>query len=169
MSKETIRRATLHDLPFVMVGIEEAKKQLASHQSGQWQNGEPSELTIQNDIELGQYWILILDNHILGGCALVSYEPAYAHLISGQWLNDDPYRVIHRFYIHPSWQQKGYAKQLLRLLEAMVLHDGVHNIRVDTHERNMPMRTTLESAHYKCVGETFLPQAGMRFVYHKVI
>ena len=169
MSKETIRCATLHDLPFVIAGIEEAKKQLATHQSGQWQNGEPSEHTIQNDIELGQYWVLVMDHHILGGCAVLSCEPAYDHLVIGQWLNQDPYRVIHRFYIHPSWQQKGYAKQLLDFVESNALNNGIHNIRVDTHERNIPMRKTLERTHYHYVGEAYLPKAGMRFVYHKII
>ncbi len=169
MSKETIRQATLRDLPFVMNGINEAKKQLAMHQSGQWQYGEPSEKTIHQDVTSGQYWLLVMDHQIIGGCALMTHERAYEHLTTGQWLNNDPYRVIHRFFIHPDRQQKGYANMFLSLLEHMVLNQGVHNIRVDTHERNIPMRKTLERAHFVFIGEAYLPQAGIRFVYHKVI
>ena len=169
MSKEIIRRATNHDIMFIMAGIQRAKQQLALHQSGQWQFGEPSEFTIHNDIAIGQYWVLAIDHHILGGCAVLSYEPAYDHLITGQWLNQDPYRVIHRFYIHPSYQKMGYSKQLLGFVESNALSDGIHNIRLDTHERNTPMRKTLEKSHYTHVGEAYLPQAGTRFVYHKVI
>lgn len=169
LSKETVRIATKNDIPFIMEGIAQAKMQLRSHQSGQWQFGEPSEKTIQHDVELQQYWVLIFENVLIGGCALLFHETAYDQLHKGQWLNNDPYGVIHRFYIHPKYQQKAFGIKLLHAIETKVLSLAIHNVRIDTHERNIPMRKMLEKMHYQHVGEAWLFQAGMRFVYHKVI
>lgn len=169
LSKEIIRLATPTDLPPIMEGIKGAKKQLKKHKSGQWQNGEPSIKTIKKDIEIGQYFVLAVDGVITAGCALLFFEDAYTNLNKGAWLNEDPYGVVHRFYVHPSFQRKGYAVKLLQGIENHLLQLGIHNCRIDTHERNLPMRRTLEKLNYIEVGEASLPLAGLRLVYHKCI
>jgi len=168
MSKEIIRLATLQDIPPLMEGINFAKKQLFYHQSGQWQNGEPSENTITMDIQIGQYFVVEFHQQIVGGMALLFYEPAYDQLLEGAWLNAFPYGVIHRFFIHPSFQRKGLANLLLNHAQRICFERGIFNLRVDTHQKNMPMRALLEKCGFMNVGKAFLPGAGERVVYHKV-
>jgi RimJ/RimL family protein N-acetyltransferase len=169
MSKIFLKKATQKELGWIVDAIDRCRPVMASHQSGQWQGNEPSKTTILQDILNGTYYLLSIDEVTVGGCASLNNEPAYNHLISGSWLNQNPYRVLHRFFIDPSHHQKGYGAMLLRATEQWVLAQGIHNIRLDTHARNEPMKKLLLKAGYPCCGEVNLPQAGLRLVYHKVI
>lgn len=168
LSKEIIRFAIPSDLPPIMEGINRCKKQLFFHESGQWKSGEPSEETILNDIENRQYIVLESEGLILGGMAVLMHEPAYDHLLEGAWLNEDPYGVLHRFYIHPDYQQKGNAQRLFAWVCEYLSQQGILNIRIDTHEKNVPMRNSLTKFGFLHVGKAYLPGAGERWVYHKM-
>lgn len=168
MSKEIVRLATVQDIPPLMEGIKLAKKQLFYHHSGQWQNGEPSENTITKDIHIGQYFVVEFHQQIVGGMALLFHEPAYDKLFEGAWLNAFPYGVIHRFFIHPSFQGKGLAKLLLDHAQQVCFNKGIFNLRIDTHQKNIPMKSLLIKCGFREVGKAFLPDAGERVVYHKV-
>ena len=168
MSKYKLKVATSHDIDWIIQAIDLCRPILARHQSGQWQGKEPSKHTIENDIKNKQFYLLIGDRECLGGTALLHKDEAYDYLLSGSWLNQEPYIVMHRFFIHPLYQGKKLGKVLLRLIEEHVWNQGILNIRLDTHERNLPMRALLKSMSYQQVGRVNLPQAGERLVYHKV-
>jgi GNAT superfamily N-acetyltransferase len=168
MSKEIIRLATPDDIPPLMEGINLAKEQLFFHQSGQWQKGEPSQKTIQHDVMLKQYFVMEVQRQVVGGMALLFKEPAYDRLIEGAWLNNLPFGVIHRFFIHPSFQKQGFATQLLRFALDYCQQQNIYNLRIDTHEKNAPMLATLHKCGFIRVGKAYLPNAGERVVYHKV-
>ena len=168
LSKEIIRIAIPSDLPPIMEGINRCKKQLFFHGSGQWQSGEPNNETLQNDIKNRQYVVLERDGFVLGGMALLMHEPSYDQLLEGAWLNEDPYGVLHRFYIHPDYQQQGKAQQLFAWAIENLSQQGILNIRIDTHEKNVPMRKSLTKFGFFHVGKAYLPGAGERWVYHKV-
>ena len=157
------------DLSSLMRMIDAAKKIMKHHQSGQWQGTEPSVQTIINDVNKKQYYGLYIDEELVGGCALLEYEDDYHPLVSGAWLNNSPYKVIHRFVIDASKHRQGLGYFLLQEVEKIVQKEGIYNIRVDTHERNQPMHQLLIKAGYIPCGEALLKQAGLRVVYHKVI
>jgi RimJ/RimL family protein N-acetyltransferase len=146
---------------------EKAKILLSFHQSGQWQNHEPSLRTIQKDIELEQFFGLYQDDQLIGTCALLQEDSSYKTLLKGTWLNDEPYIVIHRFVIDETYHRLGYGSQFLSLIEKMSLEKGIFNIRVDTHVRNTPMTKLLLKHRYIECGEAYIEGAGERIVYHK--
>jgi GNAT superfamily N-acetyltransferase len=166
-SKYSIRLGTTQDTPWIMEAIELCRPILAAHQSGQWQGTEPSQKTIENDILHRQFYLLTFNDRLIGGAALLPRDNAYDHLLSGAWLNQDPYIVIHRFFIHPTFHGQKLSKVFLTLIEEWVWRKGINNIRLDTHERNIPMKGLLRSMSYLQVGRVNLPQAGERMVYHK--
>ncbi len=168
MSKYRVINATVNDILWIMQAIELCRPILASQQSDQWQGKEPSLKTIQNDVKQKQFYLLKNRNQSIGGAALLSKDDAYDHLMSGSWLNQDPYIVIHRFFVHPTFHGQKLGKVLLTCIEDLVWASGTQNIRLDTHERNAPMRGLLKSLNYVEVGRVNLPQAGERLVYHKV-
>ncbi len=168
MSKYKLTIATLKDIPWIMQAIELCRPILAAQQSDQWQGKEPSLKTIQTDIQHQQFYLLSDDRQWIGGAALLSKDDAYNHLLSGTWLNQDPYIVIHRFFVHPKFHGQKLGKVLLTHIEDLVWNQGIVNIRLDTHEKNAPMRGLLKSMSYLEVGRVNLPQAGERLVYHKV-
>ena len=167
-SKLTLEIATIENLNWIMQAIDLCRPVLAMHQSGQWQGKEPSKETIEIDIKNKQFYLLFEDHQCLGGAALLNKDNAYDHLLSGSWLNQEPYVVVHRFFIHPTFHGNHLGRELLKSIELHVWHQGVRNIRLDTHERNIPMRKLLTSQSYQEVGRVNLPQAGERLVYHKV-
>lgn len=169
MSKYTLTLATLTHRDWILHQIDGCRQQMAAHGSGQWQGKEPSLATIEEDILQQRYYLLFEDNQPCGGAALMTHEPGYDQLITGQWLNQDPYRVIHRLFIAPSFQGRQLSKILLNQLEQEVQHHHIRNIRIDTHVSNQPMCGLLNRQQYIPVGKAWLPQAGERLVYHKVL
>lgn len=169
MSKYTLTLANLSHRDWILQQIDGCRRQMATHGSGQWQGNEPSLATIEEDIFLQRYYLLF-ENHLpCGGAAIMNEEPAYESLLSGQWLNQETYRVIHRFFIAPPYQGRQLSKILLSQLEILIQQQQVNNIRIDTHELNKAMRGLLIRQHYQHVGKAWLPQAGERLVYHKVL
>jgi GNAT superfamily N-acetyltransferase len=159
----------LRDLPIIMRMIESAKIIMKDHQSGQWQGIEPSEQTLLNDISQNQYYGLYIGEELVGGCALLDYEADYHPLVSGRWLNESPYIVIHRFVIDARKHRQGLGFVLLQEVEKTVKAKNIYNIRVDTHELNQPMNQLLIKAGYIPCGQALLKAAGLRVVYHKEI
>ncbi len=168
LSKYKLQIAEQKDIAWIMQAIDLCRPILARQQSDQWQGKEPSLKTIEKDISNRRYYLLANEKIWIGGAALLPKDEAYDQLISGSWLNQDPYIVIHRFFVHPQFHGKNMGKLFLSMLEASVWRKGLSNIRIDTHERNLPMRGLLKSLHYIEVGRVNLPHAGERLVYHKV-
>ncbi len=168
LSKYKLNIATQKEIAWIMQAIDLCRPILAAQQSDQWQGKEPSFKTIENDIKNKHFYLLSDKHNLIGGAALLSKDDAYDHLLSGSWLNQDPYQVIHRFFIHPQFHGKKLGKILLTGIEDIVWQKGITNIRVDTHEKNSPMRGLLKSIGYLEVGRVNLPLAGERLVYHKV-
>ncbi len=169
MSKYILRLATLSHRDWILRQIDGCRKQMAAHGSGQWQGKEPSLATIEKDIIQQRYYLLFEDNQPCGGAALMTHEPGYDQLLKGQWLNQDSYMVIHRLFIAPSFQGRHLSKMLLDQLEQQAQRHHIHNIRIDTHALNQPMCGLLNRQQYIAVGKAWLPQAGERLVYHKVL
>jgi GNAT superfamily N-acetyltransferase len=156
-------------LPLLMEMYEKAKVLLKEHRSGQWQFGEPSEQTISKDIQEGNLFGLFQDGYLKGACALLNKDLQYDHLIEGKWLNKEPYLVIHRFVIDPSCHQQGLGRMFISLIEGYTLELGIYNIRLDTHERNVPMKALLDKTAYQPCGKVHFPNIGERIVYHKIL
>ncbi len=169
MSKYTLTLATPFHRDWILLQIDGCRQQMAAHGSGQWQGKEPSLATIEEDILHQRYYVLFEDNQPCGGAALMTHEPGYDQLLEGQWLNQDPYMVIHRLFIAPSFQGRQLSKILLTHLEQQAQQHHFHNIRIDTHALNEPMCGLLNRQQYTAVGKAWLPQAGERLVYHKVL
>lgn len=98
---------------------------------------------------------------IVGTFALLpSPEVTYNEIYNGQWLNDEPYYVIHRIASTPD--SHGVLDALLDYCESKV-----DNIRIDTHEANIIMRKGLERHGYKYCGIILLLNGDERLAFQK--
>ena len=82
--------------------------------------------------------------------------------IDGKWLNDEEYGVVHR--IASNGKEKGIA----HLVFDWALNK-CPNLRIDTHEVNIPMRTLLIKEGFKECGIITIADGTLRIAYHKVI
>ncbi|MBO4327009.1 MAG: N-acetyltransferase [Clostridia bacterium] len=156
-----IRIATAADLQRIMeiYGIAQ-EFMIRSGNPGQWARSYPPRELIGDDIRRGICHV-ICDNGIIRGvfALLTEPEPTYSRIEGGQWLNDGPYVTIHR--VASDGQAHGiftcaadYCKQISK------------NVRVDTHEKNLPMQHQIEKNGFKRCGIVYVRDGTPRIAYH---
>lgn len=135
------------------------QKQIATGNPNQWQKGYPDEALLHQDIASGGSYVCVCDDEIVGSFYLLhGAEPTYQEMKAGQWLNDLPYVTIHRFVT--KYDRQGIAIQCLK----WIMNDDT-NIKIDTHERNLPMRQLIEKLGFKYCGIINLSNGDERVAY----
>ena len=161
----TIRKSTMDDLPVILDLRNQAREIMRSYgNTFQWPDGYPRDDMFQKDIELGGSHVMLDETgKIVGTFALLpSPEVTYNVIYNGQWLNDEPYYVIHRIASTPG--SHGVLDALLDYCESQV-----NDIRIDTHEANIIMRKGLEKHGYQYCGIILLLNGDERLAFQKVI
>lgn len=160
-----IRKSTLDDLPTILNLRDQARAIMRSYGNVyQWPEGYPRDDMFRKDIELGGSHVMMDEQgRIVGTFALLpSPEVTYNVIYDGQWLDDEPYYVIHRIASTPA--SHGILDALLDYCESKV-----SNIRIDTHEANIIMRKGLEKHGYQYCGIIHLLNGDERLAFQKHI
>ena len=128
----------------------------------QWGTAYPPQEMILQDIQNGKCYVNLKDGNI---CAVfyfaVEEDPTYAY-IEGSWLNDAPYGVIHRIAVGENG--KGTAAECFQFAL-----ERCRNLRIDTHEKNIPMQRCLAKHGFTPCGTIYLEDGDPRIAYQKVI
>ncbi|GGC77143.1 GNAT family N-acetyltransferase [Enterococcus wangshanyuanii] len=168
-----LRYAQSADLPELMKIIAGARQLLAEQEIPQWQNGEgPNEKQLTLDISLGQCYVLIVDQMIVGlGVISTDKELPYEQIRNGSWQDITPaYATIHRVALHQDYQGRGLALTLMNLLISAARLDGHLDIRIDTHPKNQAMQQLIKKAGFSYQGDILLAAPnGERFAYQLVL
>lgn len=156
-----IQKAKLSQLSQIMAVYKKARVFMA--QSGnpdQWGTAYPTEAMIRQDIENGKCYVNLEDSNILSVFYFaVEEDPVYGY-IEGRWLNDRPYGVIHR--IAAGERGKGAAAECFQFAYAQC-----GNLRIDTHEKNLPMQRCLAKNGFQRCGIIYLEDGDPRIAYQK--
>ncbi|MCX5775368.1 MAG: GNAT family N-acetyltransferase [Firmicutes bacterium] len=161
--------ARYEDLPAILSIIHEAQAFLKTQNSGQWQDGYPTEGILQNDINQQRLYVARNGNDVCGVCAVLNYDPDYSSLTSGSWIIKVPYLVIHRFAVSDKYRRSGVGKYMLSETEKLAKRQQIIDIKVDTHEKNVPMISLLLKSGFEKRGEVLLEQTKQRVVFEKVL
>ena len=158
-----ITKATLTQLPQIMAVYAHARQFMAQNGNpDQWGTAYPSEAMIRQDIAGGKCYVNFNDEHIRAAFYFaVEADPTYGY-IDGAWLNDAPYGVIHRIAVGESG--KGVAAECFAFAAQYC-----ENIRIDTHEKNIPMQRCLAKNGFTRCGTIYLEDGDPRIAYQKVI
>lgn len=164
------RRAVEADIYSIMHIISQAQAYFKEHGIDQWQNNYPSLEIIKNDIDNENGYVLSKDNGIVGTVA-VSFdgEKTYEHIYKGEWLTSGEYAVIHRIAVDNNYKGLGISSEIIRNIEEICLGKGVHSIRVDTHEENIPMQKLLEGNGFAYCGIIYLDDKSKRIAFEKIL
>lgn len=160
-----IRTSTKEDLPIILNLRDQAREIMRSYGNvNQWPNGYPRDDTFRKDIELGGSHVMLnASGEIVGTFTLLpSPEVTYNVIYNGQWLDDEPYHVIHRIASTPD--SHGVLDAVLDYCQAIA-----PNIRIDTHEANVIMRKGLKRHGYQYCGIIHLLNGNERMAYQKHI
>lgn len=159
-----IRQARQNDIDLILPVIEEAKLIMrATGNHNQWINGYPSRLIIANDIAGKNGFVCIADDEIVGYFCFIhgsDPEPNY-QIIEGQWLNTQPYGVIHR--LASNNKVKGVARIAFDYAASII-----PNIRVDTDHHNLPMQNFLKKENFIYCGVIYVSDGTPRDAFQKV-
>lgn len=156
-----IRRTELEDLSQVMEIYEYARNFMrAQGNTTQWIDGYPSEELIRQEIEEGHSFVCTDE---LGGivgtfCFILGDDPTYEHIYEGDWLNDEPYGVVHR--LATAGKQRGIAEACLKWCVGRCT-----NLRVDTHRDNLAMQHILEKHGFRRCGIIYVKNGTARIAY----
>ncbi len=155
-----IRKARTEDLAPIMRIYRNAQDfMIESGNPGQWGHEYPSGELIRQDISGGNCYVLENEKEICAVFALFEgIEPAYRIIEQGQWLNDEPYVTVHR--VAKDWNSKGVVRMIQKFLAA-----NYSNIRIDTHEKNLPMRSALIRNGFSECGIIYVRDHSPRIAY----
>jgi hypothetical protein len=129
----------------------------------QWPDGYPRDDMFKKDIELGGSHVMLDDRgEVVGTFALLpSPEVTYNKIYNGQWLDDEPYYVIHRIASFPD--AHGIFKSIM---EFSFAHES--NIRIDTHKNNHIMQHNILKHGFTYCGIIHLASGDERLAYQKL-
>ena len=158
-----IQKAEISQLPRILEIYEKARAFMAeSGNPDQWGTGYPPEKMIRQDILNGKSYVNLEGDHIRAVFYFaVETDPTYGY-IEGSWLNDAPYGVIHRIAVDGSG--RGVAAECFTFAA-----QHCENIRIDTHEKNIPLQRCLTKNGFVRCGTIYLEDGDPRIAYQKVI
>ena len=124
----------------------------------QWQGGYPYPDVVENDVNKGQLYVICEENEIYGVFAFIKEDdPDYAN-IDGAWLNSLPYAAIHR--VASAGKRGGIVAACVEYCLTQI-----NNLKIDTHEDNIPMQKSLERIGFSKCGKVYIARAGERIAY----
>ena len=160
-----IRKSTLADLPVILNLRDQAREIMRSYGNvNQWPKGYPLQEKFENDIKQGHSYVMMDESgSIVGTFAFIpGPDITYKVIYDGQWLNDNPYYVIHRIASTPD--SHGILNAILDFCEAIS-----PNIRIDTHADNIIMINGLKKRGYQYCGIIHLLNGDERLAFQKKV
>lgn len=158
-----IKKAVMGEIDVIMSIYEYARRFMRENGNQmQWGENHPARALIENDIRQEKLYVCIDDDRIAGVFYFASEDDAtYRVIKDGAWLSSEPYGVVHR--IASAEGRKGAATFCLNWA-----FEQTDNIRIDTHEDNIPMRGLLEKSSFIYCGTIYLNNGSPRMAFQKV-
>lgn len=158
-----IRKTVEADLVRIGEIYENAKRFMReSGNPDQWNSGTPNADTAREDMENGVGYVAEEDGKIVAVFMFsLDRDPTYANIYDGEWLNDEPYGVIHRIAV--AEQGKGTIDVCIN-----ECFRRRQNLRIDTHRDNLPMQRALLKRGFRYCGRIFLENGDERLAYQKI-
>lgn len=160
MKDYCVKKTEAEDIDEVMRIFDYARRRMAeSGNPNQWIDGYPSRDVITGDIESGNSYKIEIDGRIAGVFTfIIGDDPTYG-IIEGEWLNSNPYGTIHRIAAAPG--ATGIADICLEYCRKQI-----RNIRVDTHEDNIPMLGWIQNRGFAFCGIIHCHNGSPRKAFH---
>ena len=127
----------------------------------QWGKTHPPRQQLQEDIRIGQLYVVEDDSGMHGVFAyLTGEDPTYGYIEDGAWLSDSPYGTIHRVAADGSG---GVFTAVMNY----ALGQNPH-VRIDTHHDNQVMQHVVEKHGFHRCGIIYLENGDPRIAYERV-
>ena len=125
----------------------------------QWSGGYPDEATVLADMSAERLYVLCEGDELYGVFALLENGDSDYDKIDGAWLNSLPYAAMHR--VASAGKRGGVVAECVNYVLSRF-----SDVRIDTHEDNLPMQRALERFGFVRCGIVYITRAGERIAYH---
>ena len=162
-----IRKAAEGDISRIMDIYAHAREYMAANGNPkQWgETNWPPEDLIRDDISRGNSYVCEHDGRVVGVFYFIcgkDIEPTYEVIEDGQWINDEPYGVVHR--IASDGSLKGVGTFCINWAFEQCGH-----LRIDTHTDNKQMQGLLEKLGFERRGIIYVVEDDYpRYAYEKI-
>ncbi len=164
----TIRKACLNDVEKIVDIINGAVENFKKSGIDQWQKGYPNQNSIENDIKNDMAFVYD-DGEVKGYFALTfSDEPTYEKIFDGEWKTDKDYGVLHRVAVKLDCKNQGIAQKILDFAKVKAVEKGC-NLRIDTHEENVPMLNFVKKNDFLYCGIIYVADGTQRFAFELLL
>lgn len=135
----------------------------------QWTTEYPTDKQFINDLNRKELYV-VKQNNTLIGCIVLSVlmDDEYQ---SVKWLTDNEDQLyIHRLAVHPNYQGKGFAQQLMDFGENHARNNRFISVRLDTFSRNKRNQGFYEQRGYQKLSDIyFLNQSEHPFHCYELV
>ncbi len=151
-----IRRAKITELPAILSITRTCTIDMIQKGIFQWNEDYPSTQNFEKDIERAELYLLENDNRIIGTIVISTFmDEEYSQT---NWLTPNENNIyIHRLAVHPDFQGKGFAQQLMDFAENYARQNGYASVRLDTFSQNPRNQKFYESRGYQKLDDIFFP------------
>lgn len=157
-----IRKAKANDLEEILQIYAAAREFMAENGNpGQWVNGYPCRELLEKDLQKEQLYVYETEAGIEAVFVyFLGEEPNYREIREGNWLNEEPYGVLHRIAV--AKQGKGIASICVNWC-----FQNCGNMRGDTHQKNKSMQRIFEKNGFQKCGIICVEDGTERIAYQK--
>lgn len=152
-----IRLAKITEISDILALSKDCALYMIAHGIFQWNENYPSKKAFENDIKREELYVLEMDKNIIGTVVISTFMDT--EYIPIEWLTANKSNIyIHRLAVHPNFQGKGYAQQLMRFAEKYAHINNYTSVRLDTFSQNKRNLKFYENRGYQKLGNIFFPK-----------
>lgn len=151
-----IRPAKISELPEILGLSRACADYMIRNGIFQWNSQYPSEAIFKNDIHRRELYVLVANSSIVACIAISNFMDAEYTPV--KWLTPNKKNMyIHRLAVHPNFQKKGYARQLMDFAETYARENQFMSVRLDTFSKNERNQRFYEARGYQKLEEIYFP------------
>lgn len=170
-----IRKAVMSDLSQIMALYQDARQFMReTGNPNQWKDTYPEEWVVKKGIQEGKAYVALAEGpedvkrgeetapgEMLGAFYFAQEEdPTYVRIYNGEWLNPEPYGVVHR--LAGVRKARGFSESCFTWVGRQC-----RNLKIDTHQENRVMQHVLEKNGFVQCGTIYLENGEERLAYQR--
>lgn len=130
-----IRKGKTSDLKQIMQMYKSCVKGMIKNNIDQWDETYPNQEIIEQDLKLKTYYVLVINNEIVGGINIdQKQDPTYLAI---EWQDKTAsFFVVHRLAVKEEFWNQKIGKKLMEFTENLALKKQLTSIRLDTYSNN---------------------------------
>lgn len=164
-----IRKAKTNELDQIMEVYHSCVKGMIALGIDQWDESYPNRQVIEKDLEIGDYYVGIINDEIVSGIKIdTKQDPTYLTIDWQDKTNN--FIVVHRLCAKTSVWSKGVGKQMMEFAENLALENKYISMRLDTYINNPKAIAFYKRIGYKQLGHINLkPDKDIYYCFEKIL